>query len=117
MSNQSVSTELDGLWIINDKGETVFVNDDMAQILGTTSTDLMGKDSFHFVFPEDEEAARRLFAEKIAGSLAPFHFRLRRADGSSVWADVQGTPMRNAAGKFLGIVGSFTVSKTQGKKT
>ena len=85
-------------------------------MLATTVSDLLGKDSFLYVFPEDLDAAKLLFAAKEAGSRAPFHFKLRRADGHPIWADVQATPMRNAAGQFIGIVGSFTVSKRQEKK-
>lgn len=106
----SSEAQPDGLWIINTEGVTVYANDYMARILGTTVADLMGKDSFHFLYPEDLEAARQLFAAKQAGSHSPFHFKLRRGDGRPVWVDVQGTPMRNAAGQFIGIVGSFTVS-------
>lgn len=103
----------EGIWIIDAEGKTVFVNDSMAQMLGTTTVDLVGKDSFLFVFPEDLPAAQRLFASKQAGSPAPFHFKLRRIDGSPIWVDVQGTPIRNASGRFTGIVGSFTVSDVQ----
>jgi len=113
MTGESIPTSADGLWIINSQGVTVYANEDMSQILGTTVADLIGKDSFQFVFPEDVGAARKLFDAKEAGSRAPFHFKLRRVDGTSIWTDVQGTPMRNAAGDFLGIVGSFTVSRVQ----
>lgn len=113
MTAESTSAPPDGLWIIDSQGATVYVNEDMAEILGTTISDLLGKDSFLFVFPEDLEAAQQLFADKQAGNRAPFHFRLRRVDGRPIWADVQPTPMRNAAGQFIGIVGSFTVSKLQ----
>lgn len=115
MTPESISAQPDGLWIIDPHGATVYANEDMAEILGTTIPDLLGKDSFLYVFPEDLDEARRLFAAKQAGSRAPFHFKLRRVDGSAVWADVQATPMRNAADQFIGIVGSFTVSKIQGQ--
>ena len=104
---------MDGIWIIDADGRTVFANDFMAEILGTTAADLSGKHSFQFVFQEDLPAAQRLFAAKQAGSPAPFHFRLRREDGSSIWVDVQGTPLRNAAGQFTGIVGTFTASNAE----
>ena len=104
----------DGLWIIDAGGKTVLANEAMADILGTTPADLVGKDSFLFVFSEDLAAAQRLFSLKQAGSSAPFHFRMRRVDGSAIWVDVQGTPMYNASGRFTGIVGTFTVSATQG---
>ena len=106
-------TQTDGIWIIDAEGRTVFANDFMAEILGTTAAELSGKDSFQYIFPEDLPAAQRLFSSKKAGSPAPFHFKLRRADGSSVWVDVQGTPLRNAAGAFTGIVGTFTISNVE----
>src|SRR5260370_42122542 len=51
-----------------------------------------------YVFPDDVNAAQRLFEATIRGDTNPFHFKLRRSDGSAVWVDVQGTPMHNAAG-------------------
>jgi PAS domain S-box-containing protein len=110
---QVSASKKDGIWIIDAKGHTVFSNERMAEILGTTVEKLRGEDSFSYLFPEDAPEAQRLFAAKQAGSSARFHFRLRRKDGSSVWVDVQGTPMHNAAGEFIGIVGTFTVSNAQ----
>ena len=99
----------DGIWIIDTEGKTVYASDRMAEILGTDRFALIGKPSFTHVFPEDVEAAQRLFDAKSKGSAEPFHFKLRRVDGSAICVDVQGTPMHNAAGKFTGIVGTFTV--------
>ena len=82
----------------------------MAEILGTSPSEMVGRPSFTYVFPEDIEAAQRLFEEKTRGDAKPFHFKLRRKDGSGVWVDVQGTPLYNAAGVFRGIVGTFSVS-------
>jgi len=117
MTTKSTLVSRQGLWIIDAQGTTVYANEDMAKILGEANgADLIGKDSFRYVFAEDVDAARQLFDAKQAGNRSPFHFRLRRADGSAVWADVRGTPMHSAAGEFMGIVGSFTVSKVQKKK-
>jgi PAS domain-containing protein len=54
------------------------------------------------------DEAQRLFEAKVRGDTKPFHFKLRRKDGSAVWVDVQGTPLYNAAGVFIGIVGTFS---------
>ena len=101
---------LDGLWIINAEAKTVYVSDHMAAILGATTSELIGKNSFDYIFPEDVAAAQRLFDFKKEGNKAPFRFKLRRKDGSAIWVNVQGTPMFNAAGRFTGIVGTFTLS-------
>jgi PAS domain S-box-containing protein len=100
----------DGIWIIGADAKTVYANERMAEILGTSPSEMVGLPSFAYVFPEDVDAAQRLFDAKVRGDAKPFHFRLRRKDGSAVWVDVQGTPMHNAAGEFKGIVGTFSVS-------
>lgn len=109
----SVSKRNDGIWIIDADRKTLFANEPMCTILGVQASALIGSDSFRYVFPEDVEAAARLFAQKKDGSFSPFRFRLRRQDGSPIWTDVQGNPMYNAAGEFMGILGTFTVSDRQ----
>ena len=99
----------DGIWIIDPDAKTAYANERMAQILGTSPSEMIGGASFAYVFPEDVDAAQRLFEAKTRGDAKPFHFKLRRKDGSAVWVDVQGTPMHNAAGVFKGIVGTFSV--------
>ena len=100
----------DGIWIIDENANTLFANEAMARILGTTILDMIGECSFAYIYPEDQATAQRLFENKKYGDSAPFHFRLRRKDGSAIWVDVQGTPMHNPAGDFIGIVGTFSVS-------
>lgn len=104
---------LDGIWIIDAEGNTVLANARMSEILGSVSGEMIGESSFSYIFPEDVAAAQRLFEAKSEGDSKPFHFRLRRKDGSEIWVDVQGTPMRNVSGEFSGIVGTFTVSGEQ----
>ena len=79
----------------------------MAEILRTHPSEMVGQPSFTYVFPEDAENAQRLFEAKRHGGIEPFHFKLPRKDRSPV----RGTPMRNAAGEFTGIVGTFSVSE------
>src|SRR5450755_4091969 len=105
----------DGVWIIDLEGRTVFANERMGEILGTDPQEMIGQPSFTYVFPEDTDAAQRLFEAKKRGDSKAFHFRLRRKDGSAIWTDVQGTPLQNAAGAFNGIVGTFTISTESGK--
>jgi PAS domain S-box-containing protein len=106
----------DGVWIIDVDGRTVFANERMAEILGTSPEEMIGQPSFTYVFPEDVDAAQRLLEAKKRGDTKAFHFKLRRKDGSAIWADVQGTPLRNAAGVFNGIVGTFSISTEQNTK-
>ena len=106
----------DGIWIIDSDASTLYANAAMAEILGEDAAQLTGKPSFDYLFPEDVEAAQQLFDSKQRGNMTPFRFRLRRKDGSAIWVDVQGTPMHNVEGEFLGIVGTFRVAEEQAGK-
>jgi hypothetical protein len=73
---------------------------------------MIGNPSSSYVYPEDADAAQRLFDVKKEGHATAFHFRLRCKDSTAVWGDVQGTrmpPMHDAKGVFKGIVGTFSV--------
>ena len=98
----------DGIWIIDAEANTVYASERMAEILGTSPSEMLGQPSFSYIFPEDADAAQRLFEQKVQGDTGPFRFKLRRKDGSAVWVNVQGTPMHNADGEFKGIVGTFS---------
>ena len=102
-----------GIWIIDAEANTLYANLAMAEILGTDISRLIGQPSFTYVYPEDATVAQQLFDSKSHGDAAPFRFRLRRADGSAIWVNVQGTPMNSAKGEFVGIVGTFEVSDVQ----
>src|SRR5689334_12286933 len=101
----------DGIWIIDAEAKTSYANERMAEIMQTHPSEMVGLPSFTYVFPEDVDEAQRLFEAKVRGDTKPFRFRLRRKDGSTVWVDVQGTPLYNAAGVFRGIVGTFSVAE------
>ena len=99
----------EGIWIIDAEAQTIYANEGMAEILGTSPSEMMGQPSFTYVFPHDVEAAQKLFDGKKGGNANPFRFRLKRKDGTAVSVTVQGTPIKNKAGEFMGIVGTFSV--------
>jgi two-component system cell cycle sensor histidine kinase/response regulator CckA len=103
-----------GIWTIDAAGNTTFASEIMAEMLRTTVEDMIGKPSFQFVFPEDVETARELFEGKARGDTKPFEFRIRRADGTPAWVMIQGTPMRDETGRFLGIIGTFQAMHREG---
>ena len=100
----------DGIWIIDADGHTSYVNERMAEILGACRSEIVGRSSFDYIFPDDLQAAQHLFDAKRDGDIRAFGFKLRRKDGTAVLVEVQGTPMFSAAGAFKGIVGTFTIS-------
>jgi PAS domain S-box-containing protein len=104
-----VEIAVEGIWIVDATGRTSFVNDRMAEMLGYTREEVLGRPCFEFFDLEDREGARLEFEEQrgelhkiLAAEPREHHFRHK--DGSSVWLDITGTPITNDSGAFTGIL-------------
>ena len=87
---------------------TIFANQRMAELLGTTVEQMKDESSFRYVFEDEAEEAGRLFESKMRGDRSPFEFRLRRADGTAIQARISGVPLTDEDGKVTGLLGMFT---------
>jgi PAS domain S-box-containing protein len=98
-----------GIWIVDATGQTVFADDQMAEILGEASrAAIIGHPSSTYIFPEDMGEVLRVFELKKNGDSAPHQCRLRRKDGSAIEVQIQGTAVHNDAGQFSAVVTMFT---------
>ena len=105
---QIVETAHEGIWIIGKDARTIFANQRMAELLGTTVDQLVNRHSFDYLFDEDRDEAEKLFARKMEGDREPFEFRLRQTDGTTIWARISGVPMTDEHGEIKGLLGMFT---------
>jgi PAS domain S-box-containing protein len=48
-----MAKDLDGIWIIDAEVKTAYANERMAEILGSTTAEMVGQMSFAYLFPED----------------------------------------------------------------
>jgi PAS domain S-box-containing protein len=98
-----------GVWVIDTQGITCFANGRMADMLRCEPEELMHRSAFDFVFPEDVSVGNSEFHQRKQ-SQAPrqLEFRYRRADGTTLWTQVQSTPIHDDSGNLSHIVGMFT---------
>ena len=103
-----VETTSEGVWLVNADFVTTFVNDRMAEMLGYSRDELIGRSVSEAVHPE----ARALFAEKRSrrqqGISEVFENRYRRKDGTTLWALAKTNPVFDEEGRFAGALGLFT---------
>jgi len=98
-----VESANEGIWEIDKDTRTIFVNLRMAEMLGYTSEEMMGRSSFEFLVPEDySEREHRLERAKQGASARASEFRYRRKDGSLVWTIASSTPNFDEQGNFVG---------------
>ena len=104
-----VKTANEGIWEIDKEVRTVFVNSRMADMLGYTVEEMMGRSVFEFIFPEDyAEGEHRLERAKQDVPTRSDEFRYRRKDGSELWVIVSTTPKLDPQGNFLGSFAMFS---------
>jgi PAS domain S-box-containing protein len=101
---------LDGILIVDANARTLYASKGMAEILGVSRADMIGRRFFRYVFLEDF-ASLRLFDSQNYADTNLFTFRLYREDGSAIWVEMQGSPLVDASERVIGTIGIFRVAK------
>lgn len=102
-----VETANEGIWEIDGDQRTTYVNRIMAEMLGYEAGEILGRPPYDFIFEEDLEdyrARMRIMQKDLADR---FECRLKRKDGSPLWAIVSVTGVTDEANGFAGGFGMF----------
>lgn len=83
---QIVQTAQEGIWIFNATGHVTFVNEKLCALLGYGRDELMGRHLFDFMDAEGQRIAAENLSRRALGLREQFDFKLRRKDGSVLWA-------------------------------
>jgi PAS domain S-box-containing protein len=100
-----ISTTREGIMVIGADDRVNFVSDRMAEMLGYSPSEMVGKAAVDFV--HDAAAEQRLEVLRQGhGRLS--QCRIRRKDGSELWGLVSLAPIRDEQNDFHGVLGMFT---------
>ena len=106
---QIVENTHDGIWMVDPEGMTTLVNRQMAEMLGYTPEEMLGRSIYDFVFPEDLARTRENYAKCLANPAGThLECRCRRKDGSPLWLRVGASGLMDGAGRSHGLLGLFT---------
>ena len=94
----------EGIWVIDEDNNTTFVNGPMANMLGYTVEEIMGKPLLSFVDDEGVRIANKLMERRRQGIKEQHEFEFRRKDGSSVFTLVEAIPMTGKDGNYKGAI-------------
>jgi PAS domain S-box-containing protein len=100
-----VETATEGIWILDAKARTTYVNKQMAQMLGYTTEQMRGRSFFEYTDPQAKKGAMGLFAKLKEGVGERRDLRFKRRDGSDLWTIVSSNPLLNGEGKVVGVLG------------
>ncbi|MDY0128921.1 MAG: PAS domain S-box protein [Methanosarcina vacuolata] len=98
-----VETANEGVWITDTEAVTTFVNQKMAEMLGYTTGEMIGKSAFDFIYKDDMENLLIKIKSLQTGSKEKgYEMKFYRKDGGIVWSFVSSTPLLDAEGKHTG---------------
>jgi two-component system NtrC family sensor kinase len=103
-----VETASEGVWMFDAYSTTTFANSRMAEMLGYTVEEILGRSLFEFIGDEDREIAESYVQRRRQGIRERHDFQFTRKDGSHLWAIVSATPMFDAEGEFSGVLRMIT---------
>ena len=97
-----VETSQEGIWAMDARHCTTFVNRRMTEMLGYAESEMLGAPVTDFMFEEDLDDHRAKMGVREAGQGAVYERRFRRKDGSECWTQVSATALTGADGSFAG---------------
>jgi PAS domain S-box-containing protein len=97
-----VETAYEGIWKVNADFETSLVNGRMAELLGYTVQEMLGRPLFDFMFEGDIEQKKTELERRRRGVSEQLETRYRKKDGEALWARVTTSPIVGADGGFEG---------------
>jgi PAS domain S-box-containing protein len=103
-----VDTAREGIWEIGPDTLINFVNASIAEMLGYSEKELLGRPAGDFMFDEDMADHQRIMETCRLGVPESFERRFRRKDGVTVWTLVSATPIVNDEHRFMGAIAMLT---------
>ncbi len=103
-----IETANEGIWAMDRDHVTTYVNQAMADMLGYSPSEMLGKKVEDFFFPEDMSFHEGRMMLRHMGKDEVYERRFRRRDGSQLWTLVSAKVITDEKGGFAGSFAMFT---------
>ncbi len=103
-----VETAEEGIWLVNRKWETEFVNARMAEMLGYPPEEMAGKQILSFMDEHQQRQARELMTRREEGVNEKHDFKFQRRDGTDLWTIVSTNAIISEDGRFINALAMVT---------
>ncbi len=105
---QIVETADEGVWRVDANHYTTFANQRMADMLGYTSEEMLGRQPHEFM-PESELGDHQArMRDRQRGEIGHYERRFLHKDGGEIWCMASVSPVLDGQGRFDGALGMFT---------
>jgi len=115
---QLVERLQEGVWALDEDANTTFANPRMAEILGYTVSEMLGRHLFSFMDEQERELAGLKLERRRQGIAEQYELEFLRKDGTRVYTSLAANPVTDRNGKYIGTVAAVTdiTGKKQGEE-
>ncbi len=103
-----LNTANEAICTVDPKNIINFANQRMAELTGHPIDEIIGKDAFSFVHPDDREMAIKQIQARYAGEKSSFDFRLVSKRKSTIWVRVSASPIIDDNNQYQGMLNMLT---------
>jgi len=95
----------EGIYCINSEGILVFVNERFCKMLGYKASDIIGKSIFDMMHGEENiRITKAKLGLRKKGISDSYDIIMRKSNGESIWMRLNGKPVIDNSGEFMGVV-------------
>lgn len=103
-----VQTAEEGIWTIDARSLTDYVNPKMAKMMGYKPEEMIGRPISDFLDDEGKSLLTTHIKNRKKGISDQFEFKYMRKDGTPLWAFVSTNPITNTQGVYVGAMALLT---------
>jgi len=103
-----VETAQEGIWTIDANANTTYVNEKLAEMLGYTAEEMLGRHLFEFMDAKGRKIAERNLERRGRGIEEIHDFTFRRKDGSAIHTLLSTNPLQDKDGQYVGALAMVT---------
>ncbi|MBI5602916.1 MAG: PAS domain S-box protein [Deltaproteobacteria bacterium] len=103
-----VEAASEGICRVDENFTITYVNRQMAEMLGYSPEEMVGRPIENFMFPEDLASHISKQADRRKGILERYERKFRHKEGTTLWTIVSPKPLIDENGKFRGSFATFT---------
>jgi PAS domain S-box-containing protein len=103
-----IDTAIEGVWIVDEEAKITFANNRLADLLGYSLAEIIGRKYTSFLFPEDLADYEANISKRRQGVPQRHERRFRRSDGTTLWTIASSVPVFDSDAKFQGAFAMVT---------
>ncbi len=105
---QIVETAQEGIWLIDENNQTVFVNKKMCEMLGYSEQEMIGRQNYFFKSEDERQKAIEQIERRKLGISETHDTSYIKKDGGVFHASVSSNPILLADGSYAGALAMVT---------